>query len=304
MNTKEWLLLITLALIWGGSFFFAEVALRDLGPLTVVLGRVGLAALALIGFVYATGKRMPGSWRIWAAFLAMGALNNVIPFSLIVWGQVHITGGLASILNATTPLFTVLLAHFLTRDERITAGKLTGVGLGVVGVAVLIGPEALAGLGVGGWAQLAILGAAISYSFAAIFGRRFRSLPPAVTAAGQVTASTLFMLPLALTIERPWEATPDAWTWSAVLAIALLSTALAYIIYFRILSTAGATNLMLVTLLVPVSAILLGTLILGEAFGWQSALGMGLIGLGLVAVDGRLPARLWRLTSRPQPGPG
>ncbi len=304
MNTKEWLLLISLAVIWGGSFFFAEVALRDLGPLTVVLGRVGLAALALIGFVYATGKRMPGSWRIWAAFLAMGALNNVMPFSLIVWGQVHITGGLAAILNATTPLFTVLLAHVLTRDERITAGKLAGVGLGVVGVAVLIGPEALAGLGAGGWAQIAILGAAVSYAFAAIFGRRFRSLPPAVTAAGQVTASTLLMLPLALTLERPWEATPDAWTWGAVLAIALLSTALAYIIYFRILSTAGATNLMLVTLLVPVSAILLGTLILGEAFGWRSAAGMGLIGLGLVAVDGRLPARLRRLTSRPAPGPG
>lgn len=298
MNTREWLLLIALSLIWGGSFFFAEVALRDLGPLTIVLGRVGFAALALIGFVYATGKRMPASWKIWATFLIMGALNNVVPFSLIVWGQVHITGGLASILNATTPLFTVLLAHVLTKDERITVGKLVGVGFGLVGVAVLIGPDALAGLGIAGWAQLAILGAAVSYALAAIYGRRFRMLPPAVTAAGQVTASTLFMLPLALLIEQPWHATPDAWTWASVLAIALLSTALAYIIYFRILSTAGATNLMLVTLLVPVSAILLGTLILGEAFGWQSALGMGLIGLGLVAVDGRLPARFFK-TSRP-----
>lgn len=299
MDVKEWLLLLLLALLWGGSFFFAKVAVAEVGPFTVVLARVGLAALALLALVRLTGQRMPTARAPWLAFLGMGLLNNAIPFSLIFWGQVYIGSGLAAILNATTPLFTVLLAHVLTRDEKITANRLIGVLLGLAGVAVLIGPEALGDLGTAVLAQIAILGASVSYGCAAIFGRRFRDQPPLVTATGQVTASSLLILPLACFIEQPWLASPGPATWGALVALALFSTALAYVVYFRILATAGSTNLMLVTLLIPPIALLLGGLFLGEPFGWLEGAGLALISFGLIAIDGRAIARL---TSRPSPG--
>ena len=288
MGPVEWGLLILLSILWGGSFFFAEVALAELPPFTVVLGRVGIAALALLALVYATGRRMPAGWAPWGAFFAMGFLNNLIPFSLIVWGQTQIASGLASILNATTPLFTVVLAHLLTGDERMTRNRVAGVVFGLVGVTVMIGPEALAGLGLHVVAQLAVLAAALAYAVAGIYGRRFRDTPPLVTAAGQVTASTVLMLPLALVAERPWTlAAPGLTTWGAVIGIAVLSTAAAYVIYFRILRAAGATNLLLVTFMIPVSAILLGVTILGEHLTPGQIAGMALIGLGLAAIDGR-----------------
>ena len=299
MAGRDWLLLVTLSVLWGGSFFFSEVALGELGPFTVVLGRVGIAAVALVAFVYLSGRRMPGAPGIWGAFLVMGALNNLIPFSLIVWGQVTIDSGLASILNATTPLFAVTLAHLLTRDERMTRGRAAGVLLGLAGVAVLVGPEALGLFGAQGLAQLAVLGAAFSYACAGIYGRRFKGLPPAVAAAGMVAVLTL---PLALVVERPWEASPGALTWAAVLGLALLSTAFAYLIYFRILAAVGATNLLLVTFLIPVSALLLGTFVLGEHPDAAAFAGMALIFAGLAAVDGRLFARLRGGGARRSPG--
>ena len=288
MGAMEWALLIVLSVLWGGSFFFAEVALVELRPFTVVLCRVGFAALVLIAVVYATGQRLPRRGGLWGAFFVMGALNNLIPFTLIVWGQTHIASGLASILNATTPLFTVVLAHLLTHDEKMTPNRLAGVVLGLAGVAVLIGPEVLRGLGFHLVAQLAVLGAALSYAFAGIFGRRFRGEPPLVVAAGQVTATTVMILPIALFADQLWAVPlPGAATWGAIAGLAVLSTALAYVIFFRILATAGATNLLLVTLLIPVSAILLGTAILGERLAFGHFAGMALIGLGLAAIDGR-----------------
>ncbi len=301
MSGRDWLLLVTLSVLWGGSFFFSEVALAELGPLTVVLGRVGFAALALVGFVYLAGHRLPSAPGLWGAFLVMGALNNLIPFSLIVWAQVSIDSGLAAILNATTPLFTVVLAHFLTRDERMTRGRFAGVVFGIAGVAVLVGPEALGQLGAGlstaGLAQLAVIGAAFSYGCAGIYGRRFQGLPPVVAAAGMVTCSAVLTLPLALVVERPWQIDPGALTWAALLGLALLSTALAYVIFFRILASAGATNLLLVTFLIPVSALFLGMVVLGERPGPAAFAGLALIFAGLAAVDGRL------LRSRPGPSP-
>ena len=288
MGATEWALLIVLSVLWGGSFFFAEVALVELRPFTVVLCRVGFAALVLVAVVYATGQRLPRRGGLWGAFFVMGALNNLIPFTLIVWGQTHIASGLASILNAATPLFTVVLAHLLTHDEKMTPNRLAGVVLGLAGVAVLIGPEVLGGLGFHLVAQLAVLGAALSYAFAGIFGRRFRGEPPLVVAAGQVTATTVMILPIALFADRLWAVPlPGATTWAAIAGLAVLSTALAYVIFFRILATAGATNLLLVTLLIPVSAILLGTAILGERLAFGHFAGMALIGLGLAAIDGR-----------------
>ena len=184
MGPLEWVLLATLSVLWGGTFFFAEVALEEVRPLRLVFARVGLAAVALVLAVYATGQRMPASGALWAAFFAMGALNNLIPFSLIFWGQTRISGGLAAILNATTPLFTVVLAHFLTRDEKMTPHRLGGVLLGLIGVTVMIAPAVLRELGFQLLAQIAVLGAALAYALAGIFGRRFRDVPPLVSAAG------------------------------------------------------------------------------------------------------------------------
>ncbi len=299
MGAVEWLLLISLSLLWGGSFFFAEVALESFGPLSVVLGRVGLAAITLWAVVLMTRMPIPRSPAVWLAFLCMGALNNMIPFSLIVWAQTEITGSLASILNATTPLFTVLVAHFLTRDEKLRAGRAAGVATGFVGVVVIIGPDALSGLGAGAVAQIAVLIAAISYSFAGVFGRRFRGLSPLIVAAGQVTGSTLLMAPIALVLERPWAGSdPLPSAIGALVSLAVLSTALAYVLYFRILATAGATNLLLVTFLIPVSAMLLGIPILGETVGLADLFGMLIIFAGLAAMDGRPAAWLRRMLSR------
>lgn len=295
MGPFEWILLLVLSVLWGGSFFFAKLAVTELPPFTIVLGRVGLAALALNLLVRATGQRMPSDRASWLAFFAMGTLNNLLPFSLIVWAQTEIASGFAAILNGATPLFTALLAHWLTADERLTWSRLAGVLLGLTGVTVMIGLEALAGMSLHVFAELAVLAAALSYGFAAIFGRRFKGRPPLVTATGQVTATTLMMVPLVLIADAPWSLpAPQPVTIAAVASLALLSTALAYVIFFRILATAGATNLALVTLLIPVSALLLGHFVLGEGLEAQHFLGMALIALGLIAIDGRASAALRR----------
>jgi len=291
MSPYEWLLLTILSILWGGSFFFVGVTVEALPPLTIVTLRVFLAAIALLAVVYFTGSRMPSNPTVWIAFIGMGVLNNVIPFTLIVWGQTHIASGLASILNATTPMFTVVAAHFLTRDEKMSKLKVLGVVFGLAGVAIMIGREALGGLGENILGQFAVLWAAISYSLAGIYGRRFRQLgiKPVVTATGQVTASSLVLIPLALFYDRPFTLPmPELEIWLAIVGLALFSTALAYILYFRILSTAGATNVLLVTLLIPVSAILLGTAILGEQLELKHMIGMGLISIGLLSMDGRM----------------
>ncbi len=289
MGRQEWLLLGLLSVLWGGSFFFGKVALAELKPFTVVLGRVGLAALALMILTHLLGHRFPSDMRLWGAFFIMGALNNLIPFSLIFWGQTQIASGLAAILNATTPLFTVALAHVVTEEEKMTPNKLIGILLGLAGVAIMMGPEVLNGLELHVVGQLAILGAALSYAFAGLYGRRFRQHPPIVTATGQVTATTILMIPIVTMVDQPWALpAPGLITWGALIALALLSTAVAYVIYFQILATAGATNLLLVTFLIPVSAILLGAMILGERLDAKHFIGMALIMLGLAAVDGRL----------------
>jgi len=231
---------------------------------------------------------------LWGAFFIMGALNNVIPFCLIVWGQTHIASGLASILNATTPIFSVILAHLLTKEERLTANRITGVLTGWVGVAVLIGIESLRGFGIEAIGQIAVLGAALSYACAAIYGRRFKGIHPIILATGMLCGSTITMTPLALFIEQPWNLSPSAATLMALFGLSAISTSLAYIIYFRVLATSGPTNILLVTFLIPASAILLGTTVLGERLAWNVFVGMGMIFIGLIAIDGRLLSRFRR----------
>lgn len=291
MTRVEWAMLLVLSVLWGGSFFFTGVALSGVPPLTLVLLRVGVAAVVLTLLLRAIGLRLPRDGRVWAALFGMGLLNNAVPFCLIVWAQTHIASGFAAILNATTPLWTVVVAQWTTPDERMTANRLVGLVVGLAGVTAVVGPAPLEIAGADLLAQAAVLGAALSYAFAGVFGRRFRRLgvPPLMTAAGQVTASTLMLLPVALAVDRPWTLPLPGWpVWAAVLGIAALSTALAYVLYFRILATAGATNLLLVTFLIPVSAVLLGSVVLGERLERRHYLGMALIGGGLAAIDGRL----------------
>jgi drug/metabolite transporter (DMT)-like permease len=287
--------LLALSILWGGSFFFVGVAVGDLPPFTIVALRVGLAALGLGAVVLLAGERMLFERPIWLAFAVMGLINNAVPFTLIVWGQTHIASGLASILNATTPLFGVIVAHVLTHDEKMTGARVVGVVVGIAGVVLVIGPDAVQGLRTNIAAQLAILGAALSYAFAGVFGRRFQraGIRPLASATGQLTASTLILLPLALAIDQPWTlAMPSGQTWAAIVGLALLSTSLAYLIYFHILAIAGATNILLVTLLIPVSAILLGGLFLGEQLAVRHFAGMGVIGLSLIVIDGRILRRM------------
>ena len=304
MTAWEWAMLIALSVLWGGSFFFTGIAVKELPPFTIVVLRVGLAALILNIVIRVIGLRMPREGRVWLAFFGMGFLNNAVPFALFVWSQTHIASGLASILNATTPLFTVVVAHFLTRDERMTGNRLAGVLIGFFGVVAMIGPQALEGLGgetgTAIIAELACLAAAVSYAFAGVFGRRFAKMgvAPMLTATGQVTASTAMLLPFAMIAERPWALpVPSMAAIASILGIAALSTALAYVLYFRILATAGATNLLLVTFLIPVSALILGTMVLREPLVASQLLGMALIGVGLAAIDGRLPRLAGRLVS-------
>ena len=296
MGIQEWGLIIVLSILWGGSFFFVGVAVNEVPPFTIVFCRVALASIILLAIVWLKGDKLPSSPGIWAGFIIMGALNNVIPFSLIVWGQTHIESGLASILNATTPIFSVVLAHFLTREERLTTHRMTGVFIGWVGVGVLIGIESLQGFGIHVLGQMAVLGAALSYACAAIYGRRFTGLNPLVVATGMLCGSTIMMIPLSLTIDQPWTLSPGGMTILALFALAAVSTSLAYIIYFKVLATSGPTNLLLVTFLIPLSAILLGAVGLGERLGWNAFMGMGIIFVGLIAIDGRL---IKRFKSRP-----
>jgi drug/metabolite transporter (DMT)-like permease len=291
MALRVWIWLLSLSVLWGGSFFFAKVAIGELGPFTVVFARVGLAALALDVLLVATGTNPFRRAAPWATYFCMGLLNNVLPFSLIFWGQTHIASGLASILNATTPLFTLLVAHALTRDEKIDAAKVAALLAGFAGVAVLIGPEMLVE-GTSLWGEVACLGAALSYAFAGVYGRRFKAMKiaPIEAAAGQVTASTVLILPIMLAADQPWTlpGLPSPTVWAALGGLAMLSTALAYILYFRILAAAGATNLLLVTFLIPVTAILLGAAVLGERLEPRQVAGMALIGMGLAIIDGRI----------------
>jgi drug/metabolite transporter (DMT)-like permease len=293
MNAGDWLMLVALSTVWGASYFFGKVAVEDIGPLTVVLGRVALAAAILYAAIRLRGLAVPANGSAWRGFLVMGLLNSAIPYSLIFWGETRIDSGLAAILTATVPIFTVIVAHFWTVDERMTPARAAGIGLGMAGVVVIMGRDVDA-IGAGsGLAKLAIIGAAISYAFSGIYGRRLKGTSPLILAWGQMCTATVLMLPLVLVIDRPWQSA--TWTADAVLsvvALATLCTALAYMLFFRLLATVGATNTSLVTFLIPVSSLALGTLFLDEALVPVQLLGMLLIIAGMVVIDGRFGKRV------------
>ena len=291
MNRSDWLILGTLAVIWGGAFFFIGVAVKHVHPLTYVWLRLTIAAAAMWVFLRFKGQKLGLPASAWGSILLLALLNNALPFTLFGWGQTHIASGLASILNATTPIWGVVVAHILTDDERLTPRKIAGVILGFGGVATMIGPSLLSSLGTSALAQLACVTASLSYALAAVWARRFRrqGISPMRVTTGQLTAGALIMLPMSMLIDRPWTyALPPLSAWAAIVALALFCTAFGYVLYFRLIATSGATNALLVTLLVPPVAILLGALFLNETLAPQDFIGLGLIALGLAAIDGRL----------------
>jgi drug/metabolite transporter (DMT)-like permease len=299
MNALTWSLLLLLGLIWGGSFFFARIAVHETPPFTLVFLRLSIAAIAL--HLYIAGRL--DIYRLlrshWRQFLLLGLINNAVPHALIFLGETEIGAGLASVLNATTPIWTVIIAHYLTQDEKPTAAKLLGCLVGLAGTMVLVGPAMTVANGVPLWALLVPILAAVSYGFAAIYAKRFKGIPAPVIAAGQLTGSSLIILPVSLIADQPWTlAVPPLGSIAAIVALALVSTAFAYILYFRIMALAGATNASLVTLLVPPGAILLGAVFLGERLNATDIAGMLLIAAGLLILDGRLYARI-----RPGPRP-
>ena len=292
INLTSSLLLLGLATVWGGSFFFAEIALREVPPLTITLHRVFWALPVLFGIVWLKGIVIPRSWKPWLCYLVMGALNNAIPFSLIFWGQTTIGSGLASILNGTTAVFGAVVAGVLLVDEPLTARKIIGALFGIFGVAVIMGLDALTHFDPRNLGQLAVLGAALSYSFAGVWGKRFLSdYPPVMNAFGMLVGASVLMLPVAFYVDGVPSFALSVEVWASLLAVALLSTAVAYLLYFEILVRAGSANLMLVTLLIPPIAVGLSYTFLGERLGSEAIYGFALIALGLAITDGRLLRR-------------
>jgi drug/metabolite transporter (DMT)-like permease len=292
IDARDWSLLGVLSILWGGSFFFNGVVLREVPPLTVVLLRVTLASIMLLPLLWVYRIRFPTGVSGWKPFVAIGLLNNVLPFSLIVAGQTYVPSGLASILNATTPLFTVVVMA-AAGEEKLSSRRIAGVMTGLIGVVILHGGSLDGGdLGFEGGQGVGILlclAGAFSYGLSALLARRVLSnSPPLGTATFQLLASTVMMTFVAGFVERPWQLPmPGAATWLAVIGLAALSTALAYIVFFQILRRSGATNVMLVTLLIPITAVLLGYLVLGEQISVREILGALVIGSALLLIDGR-----------------
>ncbi|WP_298938025.1 DMT family transporter [uncultured Ruegeria sp.] len=291
MTASDWGLLGLLSVLWGGTFFFTSIAVGELPPLTVVFLRVSIAALALFIYLGMRGITLPRNKQVWQAFLTMGFLNNVIPFSLFFWAQTTIPGGLASIANAATPVFSIAVAHVMLADEKFTANKFFGVVLALIGVGFLFGEEVSSGASVAMLGLVACLTAALCQGFSVVYGRRFNALglSSSVSALGQLVGTTIIMVPVILLVDHPWTLSrPSTAAVGSIIGMALFSTALAYLIFFRLLATAGAVNASLVTLLIPVSAILLGTGFLGEVLATTHFVGLALISCGLLVIDGRM----------------
>lgn len=285
MGMREWLLLGTLSILWGCSFFFVELALREIPAFTVALGRTGFAAGFLLLVLIAARSPLLPLARRWREFILLGALRAAIPISLIAWAQTRIDSSVAGILNSTSPLFTMVIAHLLTSDDRLTPQKLTGCLIGMTGVAVMIGMEVVYQLGNGIEGQLAMLGATCSYGFAAVYGRRFDTGSNTASAAGMLCGATLLILPVALAVDHPWTLSPGWQSMSALIGLAVLSTAVAFVVWFRLITTAGPSNTSLVTFLIPFTALGLGILLLGEKPSLGSLLGLLIILAGLAVTQ-------------------
>jgi drug/metabolite transporter (DMT)-like permease len=289
MSLRNFLTLLILSLIWGASFLFIKVAVATIPPFSVAFGRTALAAVLLYLVLRSRGLRMPGWGSVWGTFLLMGLFNGAVPYTLITWAEIHIDSGLAAIVNALMPLFTVLLAHLFTGDERLSWMKIVGIFLGFLGVVALIGPAALKGLGKDVIAQLAVMAAAGCYAIAIIYGRRLKGITPLVSATGQLFCAAFLTLPMVLVFDAPWALSPSFISVAALTCLSLLGTALAYLLYYHLLQRIGSTNLSLVTYLLPITGVFWGASLLGERLHWSAFLALGIILAGIAGVNNRLP---------------
>lgn len=301
MKVKNLLLLLLLAAMWGPSFLFIKVAVAEIPPLTLVLGRVGMAAVILYLLLWWQRQSLPRQWTTWKHLAVMALIHNAIPFFLFSWGEQYIDSALAAILNGTTPIFTILLAHYLTVDDQLTTAKVSGVLLGLVGLAFLIGPTLLDGVQATTWGVLALAVAAVFYAVAIVYSRNhLRGLPPLVAPTGQLLLATLYLLPLALWVDRPFALPmPSVAAAASLLALAVLGTAVAFVVYYRLVETADASYVAMVTYLIPVIGVILGVLVLNERLFWYTYVGFGLILAGVMLVNGFF-SHVYRL-GRPKP---
>ena len=288
MNARDWLRLLLLSFVWGGTFLFVSLALRGTPGFTLVFLRVALAAAGFWVFILASGRRMPRDRKLWGQFLVSGLITNAIPFSLITWEQTQVEGGIAAVMNAMTPCFVVLLAHFFTKDEKATVQKAVGVLVGFLGAYVLLSPEIHGGVSMRGLGLIAGLTASVAHAAAGIYGKRLTGLSPIVAATGMLTGAALWLLPVSLIVDRPWETVQPSLVAAGAVGALGLGTVIAYLLYYRILRSAGATNLMLATLLGPIWAHILGTVVIGESIYATSVAGMFIIVVGLSIMDGRV----------------
>lgn len=294
MSGSDWGIIMLLSLLWGGAFFMIELGLRGFPPNTLVFLRMALAVPPMLLILKVMGHRLPGDLKSWQQLFILGAINAAFPFILFFWGQTQIDSGLASILNATTPLWGVVTAHFLTRDEKATPARVVGVFLGLAGIIVMVGTDALGGISGSVLAQLACLAATLLYALAAVYGRTLSqsTMTPLVVATGQVITAAIIMFPVMLVVDQPWSLPTAGWdAWAGAIGLAIPSTAVAYVFYFRLIDSAGASNAMLVAFIMPVIAVILGVVALGETVELKEAAGAVLIAFGLIAIDGRLISR-------------
>lgn len=282
----EWFILVLLGIIWGASYLFIKVGGAEIPPFTFVAGRTTIASIALVLVLLARREKLP-SFRspIWRWFVILGILNGVIPYTLITWGETHIASGLAAIIIGTMPIFTVLLAHWLTADEQLNANKLVGILIGFCGVVLLFLPELGGGLQLTVVGELAVLGAAISYALAIVVARKYLRGVGHITASfGQLASASLILIPLAILIDHPSDLHPSQAAIASLLTLSLVGTAFAYLLYYWLIENVGATQTSLVTYISPVAAVILGALILGESLNWTSLGGLAAIIAGVALV--------------------
>jgi len=279
------LLLLILGTIWGASYLFIKVIVAEVPAFTLVAGRLTLAAIIMWGILRARGLSLPRSRRIWRAYAVLGFVGAAVPYSLISWGEQYISSGLASLLQATTPIFTVILAHFLTDDERITMTKIIGVVVGFVGVGVLMLPDLRQGLQANLLGQLAIVASSLCYAGVAIYTRnQLRGQTPMASTTGQLTMGMVYMLPASLLIDRPFALSPSLPVLASWMVLTLLGTVVAYVIYFTIIERTSATFVTMVTYIIPVNGLLLGALVLNESLDVTTLGSLALILLGVLLV--------------------
>ena len=293
MGAIEWTLIVLHSIMWGSAYFFGAIALRELPSLTITAFRLIPACIIVVGVCWMAGNRIPRTAEYWRRMLVLGVTNNVLPMMLILFAQHQVSGGIAAVFNAMTPLIAVVLAHFVTVDEKFTSHKGVGIAAGIIGVSVLVGADITSGASGGVVAKLALLGAAAAYAISGLFARKTSREPPFVIAAGQMLSALIISMPLALMVDQPWTLPiPTASAWGAVLGMGVFGSAVAALLYFTVLKRAGATNTLLVTLLLPLTPILLGAAFLGERLSTREWAGAAIIGAALVILDGRLIRKL------------